>query len=136
MINTEFLGATGEFIVMTLWEGACGHTGPWAISVFNEQYDYQTTFVTADLSPSPGRYQIFRVRSVAQADIDLLNGEFYVQTPGQYFYKAYPYLGNNTLPISPSDIGPEAERGTWFIRKQDSAVAKFEKDEFIPVWNG
>lgn len=142
VINTDYLGATGQFAFMTLWEGVCGHTGPWAIELTSEETNYKVLFGVNDQSSAPGRYQMFWTRSLPSDQATGLDGKFYVPNGGQYSYKAFVWNqridGDSAYPPDYEDLGEEAERGTWYIRREGEPIMTYQgnTNNYIPQYKG
>lgn len=109
---------------MTLWEGACGHTGPWGILISNRYTGATALFTAPDVSDAPGRYQLFYLQSVGPTGADPANGRFYVRDSGEWKYSAHPIPYGTVVPTE-ADLGPAAETGTLMLRPTDPPIPTF-----------
>lgn len=89
MVNLDFLGATSQRVCLTLVEATCNGTGPWGFTLSSPVTGASVSFVSPDVSNSPGRYQEFLWQSVGPTSQDLQDGRFHLADAGTVDYVAY-----------------------------------------------
>lgn len=131
MINLQQFGPPTR-VALTLTEGlSCGATDPvWMFLITNELTGATVSFISEDISASPGRFNEFIWQSVGPTAQDLQDGKFYAADPGQWSYDAYQMPTGSTS-LDPLEAVGLAETGTLTLIGATPSLPSFSNGPAI-----